>query len=163
MTFDRAGLIAVGFQGFRTIQQLRSSVLTEVPKTGGVYVVLREIEHTPAFMDVSTGGWFKGKNPTVSRQELMTQWVPGAHVIYIGKGDGEKGLQGRMKQYLNFGLGRPIGHWGGRLIWQIEASSDFVIAWRLVSGGQTARGLESQLLSEFEQQYGRLPFANLVH
>jgi hypothetical protein len=163
MRFDRQGLMAAGFEGFLTVEELRRGRIQQVPSGAGVYVVLRESDMAPAFLDASTGGWFKGKDPSVSKDFLHSNWVAGTPVVYIGKGDGTKGLRGRLKQFIDFGTGRAVGHWGGRLTWQVEQAARFVVAWRLVEDGESARGAELSLFDEFEQRYGRLPFANLSH
>lgn len=158
LVFKRVALENNGFQGFFTIRELRNGRIDGVPKVAGVYAVLRELDTPPMFLDKNPGGRFKRKNPTVSKEKLQSNWIDGVHVIYIGKGNQ---LQRRIQQYLDFGAGMPIGHWGGRLIWQIENSDDFIIAWKLVEVGETARNLELKLLDEFEKIYRRLPFANL--
>lgn len=151
-------VIEDGFNGFITIRELRNRRIEDIPKCAGVYVVLREIDTPPMFLDNNPGGRFKRKNPTVTKEELQSNWIDCAHVIYIGKGDQ---LQRRIQQYLDFGAGNPIGHWGGRLIWQIENSNDFIIAWKPIEADQEAKALESKLLDEFVEAYGRLPFANM--
>lgn len=163
MKFNREGLIKAGFEGFLTIQALRDGHINRVPAGGGVYVVLRESKTAPTFLKNSTGGWFKEKDPSVTENVLRARWVAGTPVIYIGKGEGAKGLRGRLKQFIDFGAGKPVGHWGGRLTWQIEDASEFVVAWRPVGEGEAARDAETTLFDEFEQQYGSLPFANLSH
>ena len=162
MDFTRKGLADAGFTGFFTIAELRRGRLREAPTGPGVYIVVREAVERPAFLDTSTGGWFNG-DPTVPRSKLQEKWVPSTPVIYIGKSDAEKGLQGRLKDFLNFGAGQNVGHWGGRYTWQVENSEQFVIAWKLTRSGQTAREMEVELFNEFEQAYGRLPFANINH
>lgn len=158
MEFKKESLKANGFYGFVSFRDLRNGKIADVPKGGGAYVVLREIDTKPLFLDANPGGRFKGKNPTVTKSELLANWVEDAHVIYIGKGDE---LQRRMKQFIDFGGGKPIGHWGGRLVWQVENSAEFVVAWKRVNEGQDAAALESDLLTAFNSTYGRLPFANL--
>lgn len=101
----------------------------------------------------------QGLNPTVSKPELLANWVSGAHAIYVGKADS---LRPRIRQFMQFGAGKPIGHWGGRLVWQVEGFPAFVVAWKRPDTGQQARALESRLLEEFSRIYSRLPFANLV-
>jgi hypothetical protein len=91
----------------------------KVPKTGGVYVVIRTEIGPPSFLKKSIGGWFKGKDPTVPAQALTADWVDGAEVVYIGKADE---LRRRLGQFAKFGAGEAIGHWGGRLIWQLANS-----------------------------------------
>lgn len=167
MEFKRSALALAGFTGFVSIRELGQSKLRNVPQQAGVYVVLRELDSIPLFLDVNPGGWFNG-DPTVSKQELVERWVSDAHVIYIGKGGGAKGLYQRMRQFIRFGYGHMIGHWGGRYVWQGLASSqlqspDFAIAWKLTEPTQTARDLELELFDEFENVYGSLPFANLTH
>lgn len=70
----------------------------------------------PLFCEVGTAGFFKGKNPNVSIQELNSNWIDGEHIVYIGKATE---LCRRLRQYMSFGQGKNIGHWGGRYIWQI--------------------------------------------
>jgi hypothetical protein len=53
-----------------------------------------------------------------------------------------------------------LGHWGGRLLWQVEGSKDFVILFIKTDESQ-ARALEKELLGEFKGTFFRLPFANL--
>lgn len=62
-------------------------------------------------VNICTGGFFKGKNPNVSIQELNSNWIDGEHIVYIGKATE---LCRRLRQYMSFGQGKNIGHWGGR-------------------------------------------------
>ena len=82
-------------------------------------------------------------------------WVPGARVIYIGKADQ---LQRRLRQYLDFGAGKPVGHWGGRLIWQLSGSENLEFAWVADEAPQLR---EAALLQAFVDEFGVMPFANL--
>lgn len=157
MDFKRKNLLSDEFQGFLSINDLRDGMIKQVPKSGGVYVVLRELDRIPKFLNENPGGRFKGKNPTVDKFELKSNWIEGSHTIYIGKGDK---LQRRMKQFLDFGAGKKIGHWGGRMVWQIENSNHFIIAWKSIEDQDPAT-VESQLLTHFSSNYGKLPFANL--
>lgn len=98
-------------------------------------------------------------NPTVEVDTLASNWVAGASIIYIGKADQ---LQRRIKQYAQFGAGRPIGHWGGRYIWQVEGCQQLPLAWRALPDGSDARGEEIMLMQEFMTSHGARPFANLT-
>jgi hypothetical protein len=90
----------------------------------------------------------------------MAKWVAGTPVIYVGKGDN---LRRRLKQYADFGAGRPVGHWGGRYIWQLVDRDELVVAWKSCEPEQTAAALESGLVSAFKTaNRGRLPFANIA-
>jgi hypothetical protein len=54
--------------------------------------------------------------------------------------------------------GESVRHYGGRLLWQLENCQELLVAWKVepYSGA-----LEYDLLEEFIEAYGRLPFANL--
>ena len=132
--------------------------LEDVPRAPGVYVVLRESDVDPVYLGVSLGGWFKKKDPTVDVEVLRGRWVEGTGVIYIGKGDV---LRRRLKEFSDFGSGRPVGHWGGRYTWQIDGSEEFVVAWT-ETPGEDPRVVEVALLAQFRSLYGRQPIANIA-
>lgn len=158
--FKISGLKKQGFKGFLTISNL-SENLDLVPLEAGVYVVARVVDEQPAFLKDNPGGRFKGKNPTEDIEKLKSNWVDNTHVIYIGKAnDNSKKLRSRLKSFLDFGSGKAVGHWGGRYVWQVQNSEDFLIAWKI---SENAEELESKLLNQFEVIFGRLPFANLRH
>lgn len=151
-----------GFQGFVTISSLikNNSIL---PKSKGVYMILYTSQSSPKFKSNGSGGFFKGRNPNVSIQELEDNWVSNTAIIYIGKAGATLGLatlQSRLKQYLNFGQGKAVGHWGGRFIWQISNVEDLVVCWKALPNEEPAQ-IESLLIQEFTTHYGRRPFANL--
>jgi hypothetical protein len=102
-----------GFAGWVPFSQLPD---TDVPAGPGVYVVVRPSAEPPSFLDVSPAGHFKGVDPTVAIAELEAQWVPGAHIVYIGKANlgasGRRGLSHRLAEFRKYGAGVPIGHRG---------------------------------------------------
>ena len=157
MELKRSHLIRYGFHGFKKVCDLMEGMTEMVSDCGGIYMVLREIDTQPRFLYNSSAGWFKGKNPTKDKRCLLKKWVPGAHVIYIGKGDN---LQERIDELLKFGMGKSNPHWGGRLIWQIEDSQNFLMAWKEVKPGERPRDLEYHFIRLFFERYKRLPFAN---
>ena len=153
----------LGFEGFISIGELMDGAKSEIPAQTGVYVVLRESNTTPKFLVEGTGGFFKGKNPNVSIDELEANWVDGTSIVYIGKA-GSMGstanLRTRLGQYLRFGEGANVGHWGGRYIWQLEDSRDLIVCWKLLTS-EYPRTIEQQMISEFKDaHFGRRPFAN---
>jgi len=79
-----------------------------------------------------------------------------ARSFYIGK---TSRLRTRLQQYRDHGQGNPVGHWGGRYIWQLQDSSDLRIAWKVTD--EDPRSIEQEMLGAFLKRYGRLPFANL--
>jgi hypothetical protein len=151
--FTREAMESVGFKGFITFDRLQN---IRPPEGEGVYVILREAEVIPVFLEKSTGGRFKGKDPTVDRVLLENKWVEGACVIYIGKATN---LRKRLEQYRRFGRGEPIGHWGGRYIWQCGDVGDYLVGW--LSTKEPPRDVEKSLISRFSELYGRRPFANI--
>ena len=52
---------------------------------------------------------------------LEAKWIGNAQVVYVGKGDN---LRRRLTQYADSGARKPIGHWGGRYVWQLADSAD---------------------------------------
>lgn len=163
MIFDnQAEMKAAGFMGFVPIEQLMSQKCTQVPKSPGVYFVVRPSDGPPKFLPSNPGGRFKGKNPTVSVDDLRARWVPKSQVVYIGKaggGDSNATLRSRLSQYMRFGQGEPVGHWGGRLIWQLDGHRNLLVCWKVEAD---ARRVESLFLERFMSSYGALPFANLT-
>lgn len=157
-----ADIVKAGFVGFKTIQELFIDS-SQLPNIKGVYLVLNQSITPPEFLLVGTGGYFKGKNPNISVAELNAKWVDKTLVVYIGKagGNGTATLKSRLKQYLGFGQGKNIGHWGGRLIWQIAASKKLVVCWKPLTN-EDPRAVEAQLIRAFVDQFGRRPFANLA-
>ena len=162
---NREFLQAQGFEGFKTMGELMEGSRTQIPVQKGVYVVLRESESAPKFLTEGTGGFFKGKNPNVSIAELEANWVEGTPVVYIGKAGGAGSsatLQKRLGQYLRFGQGCNIGHWGGRYIWQLADSRDLVVCWKVLTSDDP-REVELQMITEFKAAHGgNRPFANLM-
>jgi hypothetical protein len=158
--FDRNGLTAAGFAGWQTWAELRSNDYRQVPHAPAVYVVYRDTDDLPDFLDANPGGRFKAKDPTVTRGELISNWVSGAHVVYIGKADL---ADRRLKQFARFGAGEPVGHWGGRLIWQLADSGALRVAWHTITWAEDARAYEKRLLALFAtHNRGQRPFANLT-
>ena len=152
-----------GFNGFKKISDLKLNS-TIIPKIKGVYLVLRPNKNKVEFIEIGTGGFFKNKNPNVDISKLTDKWNEDAGIVYIGKAGGENSsatLQSRLKQYLNFGQGKKVGHWGGRYIWQIKNIDDYIICWKELPD-EEPRIIEMKLIDLFRQKFNNFPFANLV-
>ncbi|MDD2279695.1 MAG: hypothetical protein PHD06_11685 [Bacteroidales bacterium] len=151
-----------GFSGFSRMRKYLSDH-TLIPSTRGVYMVLYTPKTPPQFLEKGSGGFFKGKDPNVSIAELENNWVDETIVVYIGKA-GKEGssatLKSRLAQYFQFGQGKDVGHYGGRLIWQLENSNNLLFCWKELPE-QDPREVEYGMLKEFIAKYGKLPFANL--
>ena len=158
MTFNDIDEIKkAGFIGFKKMSELflDSSML---PDNNGVYLVLN-IDNKPGeFLTVGSGGHFKGKDPNISLADLKSNWVVDTKVVYIGKATS---LRSRLRQYFSFGQGKNIGHYGGRLIWQIKYSKDLVVCWKSLT--TDPREFEADLIQQFVKTYGCRPFANLAN
>lgn len=152
-----------GFSGFVSVGALRQD-LTPIPDIRGVYMVVRQIGNRPQFRATGSGGYYKGEDPNVPIEVLRMNWVEETCILYIGKAGDEHShatLRSRLRQYLQFGAGKPIGHKGGRYIWQLEDAEDLLFCWKPLPLGNPPKE-EIALLVAFKRQYeGRLPFANL--
>lgn len=144
-----------GFTGFKKMSDLflDSSML---PDNKGVYLIFNADNKPVEFLTVGSGGYFKGKNPNISLVELKANWVDNTKVVYIGKATS---LKLRLRQYFSFGQGKNIGHYGGRLIWQLKYSKDLLVCWKVLS--TDPREYEVELIQQFVSIYGCRPFANL--
>lgn len=160
MEWSRSGLKADGFRGFVRFSELRAAC---VPAAPGVYVIVRQLDGEPEFLPSSPGGRFKGKDPSAPRERLVAEWVPEAEVVYIGKASGgstgRRGLRKRLDEFRRFGEGEPIGHWGGRLIWQLEESDTLLVCWKETAVEPAL--VERAMILKFTTEFGRRPFANL--
>jgi hypothetical protein len=134
-----------------------------VPNVPGVYAVVRPTTTTPDFLLKSQAGHFKGRDPTVPVETLEKAWVPDANVLYVGKAtsgkDGRRGLGKRLDEYRRYGAGAPIGHQGGRYIWQLADADQLLVAW-WPTPAEDPGDVEARLIRDFREAYGKRPFAN---
>ena len=147
-----------GFTGFIDIKTLKETY-SQLPREKGVYVVVRMSGSDPVFLEKGTGGFFKGKNPNVSINKLQDNWIVDSQIMYIGQTTAS--LQSRISQYLRFGSGMAVGHYGGRYIWQLKDSDNLVFAWKILPSNDP-RAYERTMLEDFLSEHGALPFANLT-
>ena len=161
-----------GFKGFMPVWMLKSSgifsddtIANNELDRPGVYMVVKAGDSEPIFVPEGSGGHFKGRNPNVSVDELRAHWVKDTCVVYIGKAGGgasKATLRKRIGQYIRFGSGEPVGHWGGRYIWQLDDADNLLFCWRAAKESEGAEELESEFIATFKAQNGGFrPFANL--
>jgi hypothetical protein len=151
-----------GFAGFRSFEQLE---INRVPQAPGIYAVLKPEGFERVFLAKSVGGRFKRRDPSLLQSILEAEWIEDADVLYIGKAGpgstGNRGLRKRIQEFTDFGRGKPVGHWGGRLIWQLANSQSLVLAWKELPA-EEVNSAEAAYHAEFVSIYGKLPFGNLV-
>ncbi len=160
---DFQSIKMAGFRGFITVQELWDD-FSDIPKERGVYLVINPNHNNTKFIQPGSGGFFKSKDPNLAIVDLQENYIPGAQVVYIGKAGsltGKATLHSRIIQYLRFGQGKNVGHYGGRLIWQIKNHQELLFCWKRTPQ-EDPREVEKILLQEFYQQYGSFPFANLM-
>jgi hypothetical protein len=146
-----------GFVGFVKVADLLDSI-KQVPRKGGVYIVLRTNSTPMQFLEVGTGGFYQGKKPNADLKTLVNKVVKDSITIYIGKG---VNLRRRLRELLRFGKGYDVAHSGGRYLWQISDADDLLVAWK-PTPTQDPRSVEASMLTDYINEYGKLPFANLV-
>jgi hypothetical protein len=162
MQVNRRALREDGFAGFRTFAEVE---INRIPQAPGIFAVLQPEEFQKQFLARSTAGVFKKKDPSLPVEKLAAEWVDGAEVLYLGKAGpgskGNRGLRRQIQEFLDFGNGKPPGHWDGRLIWQLANAKSLLVAWKELPPGGLLQA-ESKYHADFLEAYGRLPFANLV-
>ena len=162
MPINKHSLREDGFTGFRTLAALE---INRIPQRTGIFAVLQPAGYQPRFLPKSTAGIFKKKDPSLSEAAVTTEWIEGADVVYLGKAGagskGNRGLRRQIQEFIDFGQGKPPGHWDGRLIWQLADSGSLLIAWKELPA-EAVNGAEAGYHARFREDHGRLPFANLV-
>ena len=147
-----------GFRGFVSVKELRSRGLGSISNNPGMYLVIRNPQRFPEFLESGTGGRFKGKNPNVSTSKLHANWIEGALIVYVRKSD--RTLRERIGELVDFGTSHPVGHRGGRYLWQLKDSDHLRVCWKETAKGN-AGSEKFDILREFQNHYGSLPFANI--
>ena len=163
MQWTREGLTSAGFVGFVPFASLP---LSTVPDGPGTYVVLVPDARPPQFLYTNTGRAVSGRRHTEPITSLEDAWVSDTEVVYIGKADvgsnGRRGLGKRLDEYRRHGANLGGSHNGGRYLWQLAASDELLVAWR-EEAEIDARLTETEMLDDFIDQFGKLPFANLAN
>ena len=79
-------------------------------------------------------------------------------LLYIGSAANQQGLNMRLRQYFHPG---PTQRTNKRILEMISDSTDFEIAFVVTSGPARAKGLEAELLEQYERDHRKLPPWNL--
>jgi hypothetical protein len=155
--WTRAGFERLGFLGWKPFGALTAG---DLPPRHGVYVVAREEDSRPEFLEESVGGPHKRRALTVGVPVLQRAWRDDAEIVYVGKAGGRLGLQDRLWAYARQGRGRSAGHAGGRFVWQLPSSDQLLVGWR-ETGAIDVGDVEEALLALHIDRFGRRPFANM--
>lgn len=149
-----------GFEGFYSVYNLKNNI-NVIPKDPGIYKILRLTNDAPIFLKKGVGGYFKGRDPNCPIEKLETNWIENEPLMYIGKaGSIKRNLRRRLNEYMLFGQGKDIGHWGGRLIWQLSDYDELIVCWKILKDIDP-RAYEKKFLINFKKVNGKYPFANL--
>jgi len=155
------GILLDGFLEPISVGALRETRCSAVPDRSGIYLIERASDSLPEFLEKSTGGVFKKRDPTCVPEFIRLKWVEGAHVVYVGKAAGRKGLRRRLDDLVAFGYGEAVGHWGGRLLWHLPEREKLLVRLRTCLPEQ-ADTAETIAIGSFKTVYnGRRPYANL--
>lgn len=150
-----------GFSDPTSIAELRKTDCASVPTRPGIYLIERDSDGVPSFRITSTGGWFNGLDPDCPLDVIHAKWVPGAHIVYVGKTAGESGLRTRLRQLIGFGCGKPVAHRVGRLLWHLQDSEELLVRWRACTPDEAKRA-ETAAIADFKRSHrGMRPFANM--
>lgn len=157
---DTDGIDLSDFSPPVSVETLQRTKCSAVPTRPGVYVVLYPAGRAPVFLKKSVGGWFKDQDPSDPLDFVRAHWVDQASIVYIGKGNGQSGLRQRLCQFIQFGMGKSVGHRGGRLVWHLANHKQLLVRWR-VTPNERPEDDESRLVEQFRSAHGVRPFANL--
>ncbi|MFV1361496.1 hypothetical protein [Mycolicibacterium fortuitum] len=61
-------------------------------------------------------------------------------------------------EFRRFCAGEPIGHSEGRRIWQLAATLDLLVGWR-VTDDEEAAAVENEMIARVRAHHGLRPFA----
>lgn len=153
--FDQQHLSQEGFVGFERLRAIPKAC-AHLPASPGVYVVITDPSVGHRFIERSVGGHFERQDGTVPIDSLAAKWLDDVELLYVGR---SVNLRRRVDEFARYGRGEPIGHRGGRYLWQLAEHDQLRVGWRLHVDPVQA---ERALLADFDSHFGRLPFANLV-
>lgn len=154
--FERKDLEAAGFVGWTPAHEA-STDKGDVPDAPGVYVIFSDRRGPGDFLATNPAGWHKGQDPTVPSALLEERWIADAGALYFGAA---MDLRKRLARLGQFSAGEPVAHFGGRILWQVSFSDEFLVAWKESADGDPASEKKG-FVQQFKARFGRQPFANI--
>lgn len=144
----------------KTLEELwnKGSLCADIDPGRGIYRIL-----VPIGMKVSFLGEIKNHPgdayPVAALQKKWAKYkdTSDGNVLYIGKANGTKGLQQRLRQYMRYGFDAGNNHRGGRAIFQIAEFENLLCEFEACANCEER---EHQLLREFHAKHGTYPVAN---
>lgn len=137
---------------------------SSLPKSSGIYIVTTEEDENVEFLDTTTAitEYIKDgqvKNLLYDKAKLAEKYSKGnKKVLYIGKAECKNGgLQKRIKQLLDYALGKNKIHRGGRALWQIKDWDKLILYYYELD---CAKAKENELLCLHKIEYSVFPVAN---
>ncbi len=154
--FVRKDLETAGFVGWTSAHEA-STDKVDTPDGPGVYVVYSDRRAPGEFLATNPAGWYKGEDPTVPVALLEERWIADAGALYFGAA---MDLRKRLARLGQFSAGEPVAHYGGRILWQVAFSDEFLVAWKPSDDGDPASE-KKRYVKQFKSTFGRQPFANI--
>ncbi len=125
----------------------------------GVYIFVRPDDFGKVIFGESKLKFWRGYEVSLTTEELQNKWVENANVLYIGKCSSKtKSLQKLVRKHIEFWNGKEVSAYGGKAIGQIQNWKDLQVWYLECADPQQAK---TDLLKDFFEKYGKLPFANL--
>lgn len=147
------------FSNFHSFEYLHAHGYSEIPNKKGVYIVSVPENFTKTITpDTVAINEYRDRSMLYHVSILESKWIDNCPILYIGKASGEfNGLRQRIGQYVRYGYAECNNHRGGRAIWQLQDSRSLLIGYMV---SDHAENFENELLHEFINRYGKLPYAN---
>ena len=148
-----------------TLQSLQATELKnknweEIPECSGIYKILVPDNMQIQFSNQQHGRHVGNAN-LYSADKLEKKYAMckdgDKKILYIGKAGGEKGLRQRLRQYINYGVGKSENHKGGRAIWQVRDCWKLLVCYEPCENPSER---EHELLIEYKKRNGCYPLAN---
>lgn len=148
------------FGSLYSIRQLYEEGFKSIPKTIGIYMVVKPKDKPITFSANTTAIIeYDGCNLLYNADSLQTKFENSdKEILYVGKAGGRNNrLRQRIKQFVKYGYKEVNNHRGGRAIWQIESNEDLFIRYLECDNPEEK---EKEILLAYINKYGILPVAN---